>query len=115
MESQKQVTMVRLYLPEECHATRKAQMQRVIHILRDELRAGGITVLPGVAELEDGHKLRYETIGDVLRKNPDPPAIIEFFCESAVADPIDAMLHEIIPGGYSVRWQAALERLKVPA
>lgn len=103
------VTMIRLYLAEESHSVRKAQMQKVLHLLRDHFRVRGITILRGVPEPDNNHKPHYETVVDVLR-SPDPPAVIEFFCESAFAH-IDRALRELVPDAYFVHWNVEVERV----
>lgn len=115
MENESIVTMVRLYLPEESHSTRRAQMEKVLHFLRDQFHVHGITILAGVTDLGDHHKPHYETVGDLLKRNPDPPAIIEFFYESPAAIRIGQILRELVPDSHFVHWQATWESVKVAA
>jgi hypothetical protein len=44
------VTMVRLYIPESSHSTRKMLMEKVLHLLHDQLVVHGITILTGMSE-----------------------------------------------------------------
>lgn len=106
MEDQNAVTMVRLYLPQEGHSARKTQMERVLHFLRDQLNVHEVTILTGLMEAQERHKPHYETVGDVLRRNPDPPAVIEFFCESELTTSIWKKLFELVPDGEMVHWKA---------
>jgi hypothetical protein len=115
MENQRAVTMVRLYLPEEGHSVRRAQMEKVLHFRRDQFHVHGITVLAGMTEPGDNHKPHYDTVRDVLRRNPDPPAIIEFFYESTANIPIGRMLREVVPDSHVVYWQATRETSKIAA
>lgn len=103
------VTMVRLYLPEATHSTRKAQMQKVLHLLRDQLHVHGVVVLPALRDADDNLEPHYEGVGDLLRRSPDPPVIIEFFDESPAAAQIRQMLCQLVPNSYSVYWPASWE------
>jgi PII-like signaling protein len=109
METHTPITMVRLYLPEAGHSTRKAQMEKVLHLLRDQLHVHGVTVLTGIKEAGHGHEPHYENVGDLLRRNPDPPAIIEFFDDSAAVTEIRRLLRGLVPDSNVVYWQANWE------
>ena len=109
MEKERTVTMVRLYLPEASHSTRKAQMEKVLHLLREQLHVHGVAVLQGMKDLGSNPEPHYESVGDLLRRNPDPPLIIEFFDESPAATEIRRMLREFVPNSYAVYWQATWE------
>lgn len=78
MENETPVTMVRLYIPQASHSTRRAQMEKVLHLLRDQLHVHGVTIVPGMKETEDSEQPRYDNVGDLLRRNPDPPLTVEF-------------------------------------
>jgi PII-like signaling protein len=110
MEKPTTVTMVRLYFPEASHSTRKIQMEKVLHALRDELHVHGVTVLPGMKEEGLNPELHYQTVGDILRRSPDPPLVIEFFDESQVAEQTRKRLYELVPDSYAVYWSAHWER-----
>lgn len=110
MEAQTTVTMVRLYLPEASHSTRKTQMEKVLHLLRDQLHVHGVTVLPGMKDAGSSEEPHYESVGDLLRRSPDPPLIVEFFDESRAAAEIRHMLREMVPDGHAVHWQATWEK-----
>jgi hypothetical protein len=51
----------------------------------------------------------YERVGDLLRRNPDPPLIIEFFDESPAATEIRRLIRGLVPNIYAVYWQASWE------
>jgi PII-like signaling protein len=106
MENERTVTMVRLYLPEEGHSARKAQMEKVLHLLRDQLHVRGIAVLQGMKDAGSSSEPHYESVGDILRRGPDPPLIIEFFDESPAASEIRRQLRNLAPNSYAVYWQA---------
>jgi hypothetical protein len=55
----------------------------------------------------------YGTVGDLLRRNPDPPMIIEFFDESPTATEIRRLVRELVPNSYAVYWQATWENASV--
>ncbi len=109
MANQSAVTMVRLYIPEASHSTRKVQMGKVVHLLHDQLRVHGVTVLTGMPEAGSIQEAHYENIGDLLRRHPDPPLIIEFFDESPAATEVRHRLRELVPESYAVYWQATWE------
>ena len=104
-----QVTMVRLYLPAASHSAHKAQMEKVLRFLRDDLHVHGLSVASCQPEAGASQPQHYESVGDVLRSKLDPPTVVEFFDESAAAPPIKRKLCELAPNGYVVSWQAALE------
>jgi hypothetical protein len=103
------VTMVRLYLPEASHSTHKAQMEKVMHLLCDQLHVHGLSVSSGLREAGTARGQRYETVSDVLKRKLDPPTIIEFFDESPAATQIKRKLCELAPNSYAVSWQANWE------
>lgn len=86
-------------------------MDKVLRFLRNQLHVHGVTVLAGMTDPGDNHKPHYQTVGDILRRNPDPPAIIEFFYDSSPAIPIGRMLGEVVPDSHIVYWQATRETL----
>ncbi|HTZ68301.1 MAG TPA: hypothetical protein VMB83_12730 [Roseiarcus sp.] len=104
-----QVTVVRLYLPAASHSAHKAQMEKVLRFLHDELHVHGLSTSSFHPDPGALHPQRYENVGEVLRSKLDPPTVVEFFDESAAATPIKRKLRELAPKGYVVSWQAALE------
>ena len=104
-----QVTMVRLYLPAASHSTHKAQMEKVLRFLRDEVHVRGVSTSTFHPEAGAHQPQHFGNVGDVLRAKLDPPTVVEFFDESAAAPPIKRKLFELAPDGYVVSWQAALE------
>ena len=103
------VTMVRLYIPESSHSTRKMLMEKVLHLLHDQLMVHGITILTGMSEPGPKPELHYEGVGDLLRRHPDPPLLIEFFDESPAASEVRRLLRDLVPASYAVYWQATWE------
>lgn len=104
------VTVVRVYIPEMTHSTRKAQLQKILSLLCDQIHIHGVMVVPCIRSAAESHDLHYETVGDVLRRNPDPPLIVEFFDEEAHATDIRKRLHNLAPGSHTVYWDASWER-----
>lgn len=110
MESETSITIVRLYLPQASHSARKAQLDKVLHLLRDQLHVHGVTVLTGMREAGPGPEPHYVNVADVLRRNPDPPTIIEFFDETPAAAEIRRLLRQLVPESHVAYWQATWER-----
>jgi hypothetical protein len=106
MERLKTVTMVRFYLPEASHSARKSQLEKVLRALDEQVRVHEVSVLPAVKDRRINPELRYESVGDILRQNPDPPLIIEFFDEAEEAAETRRLLGTLVPEGYSVFWPA---------
>ena len=107
-------TMVRLYLPEASHSTRKSQTEKVLHLLRDQLHVHGVAVLHGMKDVGSTEEPQhYESVGDLLRRNPDPPLIVEFFDESPAAKEIRRLLRDLVPNSYAVYWQVTWEKSAV--
>ena len=100
------VTMVRLYLPEAGHSTRKAQMEKVLHLLRNQLHVHGVAVLQGLKDAGSSEEAHYESVGDLLRRHPDPPLIIEFFDDSPAAAEIRKLVRGLVPNSYAIYWPA---------
>jgi len=109
------VTMVRLYLPEASHSARKAQLDKVLHLLRDQLHVHGVAVLHGLKDVGSREEPHYESVGDLLRRRPDPPIIIEFFDDSPAATEIRKLLRELAPNSYAIYWQATWEHVVAKA
>ena len=104
------ITMVRLYIPEMTHSTRKAQLEKILALLRDQGHVHGIMVVPCVRDGSEGQELHYETVGDILRRNPDPPLIVEFFDEIPGAAQTRHKLRNAIPESHIVYWDANWEK-----
>jgi PII-like signaling protein len=109
MENHKTVTVFRLYLPATSHSVRKTQIEKVINLLRDQLDVHGLTVLPVMNDTGASQGLHYRTVGDVLRRNPDPPLIVEFFDDSLAATQIIRAVRELVPNSYALSWEANWE------
>jgi PII-like signaling protein len=110
MEESTTATMVRLYLPETGHNARKAQLEKVLQLLREQLHVHGVRILHGLMEEGGGPTPQYEGVGDLLRRNPDPPVIVEFFEEVTAAKEIRRVLRSLVPNSYAVFWSVAWER-----
>jgi uncharacterized protein len=104
------VTFVRISLHESSHSHRRQQLHQVLQILRDRLRVRGLIISQGVGGIDlqaDGH---FETLGDLLRRVPDPRLMIEFFDEPVVADQARQVLRQSFPDARIVSWRARCEQ-----
>jgi len=104
------VTVVRLYIPEATHSARRAQLQKILNLLRDRTHVHGVMVVPCIRGAAETHDLHYEKVGDILRRNPDPPLIVEFFDEAAHAIEVRQLLRNLVPDGHTVHWDASWEK-----
>ncbi len=114
-EEEATVTFVRVSLHESSHSHRRQQLQRVLQVLRDRLHVRGLIISQGVGGIDlqaDGH---FETLGDLLRRVPDPRLMIEFFDEPAVADQARQMLRQMFPEAHIVWWPGQCELSDVRA
>ncbi len=103
------VTMIRLHVPEASHSAHRAQMEKILHFLGEQLHVRGLSVSMGRREPGAPPPQRYEGVGDLLRGKLDPPTIIECFEEPAAAQQIRRKLCELAPNGYVVSWPAVWE------
>ena len=104
------MTMVRLYIPEMTHSTRKAHLEKILHLLHGQRHVHGVLVVPCIRDGGAGQNLHYETVGDVLRRHPDPPLIVEFFHETAGAVEVRQLLRKVVPESHIVYWDAHWEK-----
>ncbi|MDA8049511.1 MAG: DUF190 domain-containing protein [Rhodospirillales bacterium] len=112
------ITAVRIYVPPISHSQRKQQLQTLLHLLRDQAHVHGLTVIEGKRGVELGGPIQPATVGDVLRRDPDPPLVIEFFDEAASADLARRMLREALPECRIIWWRATSDEapsVTVPA
>lgn len=106
MEEDVSVTTVRVYVPQSSHSHRRQQLQTLLRVLRDQIHVRGLTLVEGMRGIELGEPVQAETVGDVLRRDPDPALIIEFFEEPAVIEIARRMLREMLPECRVVWWTA---------
>lgn len=109
MEEDVSVTTVRVYVPQSSHSHRRQQIQTLLRLLRDQFHVHGLTLVEGMRGVELGGAVQAETVGDVLRRDPDPALIIEFFEESAVIDIARRMLREMLPECRIVWWSVSCD------
>jgi hypothetical protein len=81
-------------------------MEKLLHLLRDQLQVRGI--LQGLKDAGSSPEPHYESVGDVLRRGPEPPLIIEFFDESPGAAEIRRQLSPTFSTGAGRRQSLGL-------
>jgi len=111
------VTVVRISVPESSHSHRRQEVQNLLRVLRDELHVHGLTIIEGMRGIELGGPIQAATVGDVLRRGPDPAMTIQFFDEPAVVEIARRMLRTALPECRVLWWSASSDEasLKKPA
>jgi hypothetical protein len=107
------VTTVRVYVPQSSHSHRRQQLQTLLRLLRDQFHVRGLTLVEGMRGIELGDPVQAETVGDVLRRDPDPALIIEFFEDPAIIDVARRMLREMLPECRVIWWSATSDAASV--
>lgn len=97
------ILIVRIYLSETDHGTRKRLMQQIMTLLRERHAVKGVTVFRGIAGFGAGGEVYAD---DILRLAVDLPLVIEFFDEPKVAEAAIALIEELIHVGHIVSWPA---------
>lgn len=105
METESDVTFVRIYLHEADHGRRRNLMQEILTALKDQHRVRGITVFRGIAGVGEGGEVQAQ---DVLRLMVDLPLVVEFYDEPAVAKGVIKTLNGLVAGHSIVSWPARL-------
>ncbi len=100
------VTVVRASLHESSHSHRRQQLQRALEILRDQLHVHGLVISQGLLGIDVQAEGHFETLGDILRRLPDPRLVIEFFDEPVVAGRAKDILREAFPEARVLWWSA---------
>jgi len=103
------VTFVRVSLHESSHSHRRQQLHQVLQILRDRLHVRGLIISQGVGGIDLQAEGHFETLGDLLRRMPDPRLTIEFFDDPQVADQAKQMMRQSFPEARIVWWRAQCE------
>lgn len=103
------VAFVRVSLHESSHSHRRQQLHQVLQILRDRFHVRGLIISQGVGGVDLQAEGHFETLGDLLRRVPDPRLMIEFFDEPRVADQARQTLRQIFPEARIVWWRAHCE------
>jgi hypothetical protein len=104
------MTMVRLYIPEMTHSMRKARLDEILHLLHGQRHVHGIMVVPCVRDGGAEQDLHYATVGDVLRRHPDPPLIVEFLDETVGAAEVRRLLRNLEPASNIAYWDVHWEK-----
>ena len=103
------VTFVRVSLHESSHSHRRQQLHQALQILRDRLHVRGLTISQGVSGIDLEAEGHFETLGDLLRRVPDPRLMIEFFDKPQVASEARQMLRHTFPEARIVWWRGQCE------
>jgi PII-like signaling protein len=107
METEADVTFVRLYLHETDHGRRRSLMKEILAALKGQGQIGGITVFRGIAGIGEQGEVLAE---DLLRLTVDLPLVIEFYADAATAAGAIATLGELAAGHPVISWPARLSR-----
>jgi PII-like signaling protein len=109
METESEVTFVRIYLHEADHGRRRNLMQEILTSLKEQHRVHGITVFRGIAGVsEDGSEVQ---AADILRLMVDLPLVVEFYDEPAVAAGVIKTLNGLLTGHSIICWPARVIRV----
>lgn len=108
METESDVTFVRIYLHEADHGRRRSLMQEILTALKDQHRVHGITVFRGIAGVGEGGEVQAQ---DILRLMVDLPLVVEFYEEPAVAAGVIRTLNGLLTGHAIVSWSAKLTQV----
>jgi len=100
------VSVVRASFRESSHSHRRQQLTRAVEILRDQLHVHGLVISQGILGIDQRVEGNFETLGDLLRRFPDPRVVIEFFDEPAIADRARQMLRDTFPEARVLWWTA---------
>jgi uncharacterized protein len=108
METESDVTFVRIYLHEADHGRRRNLMQEILTVLKDQHRVRGITVFRGIAGVGDAGEVQAQ---DILRLVVDLPLVVEFYEEPAVAAGVIKTLNGLVSGHAIISWPARLTQV----
>lgn len=99
----REVTIVRIYIHEGDQGRRKSLMKEIMELLHDRHRVKGLNVFRGIAGFDETGEVH---AADILRITVHLPLVIEFFDQPEVAEAAMQLLHEMVPDGHVVHWQA---------
>jgi PII-like signaling protein len=105
METEHEVTFVRIYLHEADHGRRHTLMQEIMTALKDQHGVKGVTVFRGIAGLGESGQIQS---ADLLRLMVDLPLVIEFYDEPAITKGVIRTLNGLVTGHAIVSWNATL-------
>lgn len=96
-----QVIMVRVYLHEEDHGRRRASMDDILHVLREQFSINSVSVFRGIAGVgQDG----IVHAADMMHFDVNLPLVIEFCEAPKIADAAITMLASMVPPAHIVSW-----------
>lgn len=105
METEREVTFVRIYLYEADHGRRHNLMQEILSALKDQHGVQGVTVFRGIAGLREGGQIQS---ADLLRLMVDLPLVIEFYEDVSVVKGIIRKLTGLVEGHPIISWPATV-------
>jgi PII-like signaling protein len=108
METEREVTFVRIYLHEADHGRRHNLMEEILSALCDQHGVSGVTVFRGIAGLDDSGQIQSS---DLLRLMVDLPLVIEFYDEPEVVRGVIRTLNGLIAGHPVLSWPANVTML----
>ena len=109
------ITFVRASFRESSHSHRRQQLQKALGLLRDKLHVRGLIISQGISGIDLQAEGHFETLGDLLRRVPDPRVVIEFFDEPQVAMQARQLLRENFPEARVLWWHARCLRSDLKA
>ena len=96
--TQREVTLVRVYLTEGDH-----QLRKLLAFLQQEEQVRGVTAFRGIAGFGPSGKLHESTL---LELSLDLPLVVEFFDQPERAEKIMQDLNQWVGPGHIVSWTA---------
>jgi hypothetical protein len=96
--TQREVTMVRIYLTEGDH-----QLHKLLEFLQQEEHVRGVTAFRGIAGFGPSGKVHDSSLLDI---SLDLPLVLEFFDLPERAEKIKRDLHQWVGAGHMVSWTA---------
>ena len=103
--SNRTALMVRLDLHHADHRKRRALMDAVLNTLRDLPGLGSVSVMRGIAGLNDGHLIH---AADILHYDIDLPLLVEFCASGDQAEAAISQLRALVPAGAIMTWPVTL-------
>ena len=105
METEREVTFVRIYLHEADHGRRHNLMQEILSALKDQHGVQGVTVFRGIAGLGESGQIQS---ADLLRLMVDLPLVIEFYDDVSVVKGVIRTLNGLVEGHPVISWPATI-------
>ncbi len=97
--------IVRLDLHHADHSKRRALMDAVLNALRDLPGLGSVSVMRGIAGLNDGHVIH---AADIMHYDIDLPLLVEFCASGDQAEAAITQLRALVPASAIMTWPVTL-------